>query len=459
VKKIILKSKCWSIINPSISSRKLFYVIICILITALLIDSSLIKIYNFTTSTADASLEYAGFILLVVIFVIAQYIALAFTKSRIEKMKSNLILSPIHKIVTILQYGLSLLLIIIIFEISLASHYDTLILITIMVVSYGLSIITLGILAQRLFSWFKSKFNRSPVVLLYAVSSTIFAISVLFSLMFIVDIMSKVPNVIEYHGHNLLYSNNPDSIAFTAYNGYVITSILSFIMTWITTAIILRHYSKRIGKIKYWVIVSLPLIYFLSQFIALFLNLFSSLLDENPIFFGILFSVIFSLSKSVGGMLFGIAFWTMAIIIKKPIALRDYLIITAIGFILLFVSDQAISLISAPYPPFGLVSVSTVGLASYLILIGLYYSAVSVSSDIDLRKFVFSSTLKELSLLGSIGAAQMEEEVEKRVIDLTERYKADIKEQTAVESSLDEDEIKRYLDEVLNEVRRKSSKT
>jgi hypothetical protein len=157
-------------------------------------------------------------------------------------------------------------------------------------------------------------------------------------------------------------------------------------------------------------------------------------------------------------MLFGIAFWTMAKMIKKPIALRDYLIITAIGFILLFVSDQAISLISAPYPPFGLVSVSTLGLASYLILIGLYYSAVSVSSDIDLRKFVLSSALKELDLLGSIGSAQMEEEIEKRVLDLTERYKAEIKDQTAVEPSLDDDEIKRYLDEVLSEVKQKSSK-
>jgi hypothetical protein len=257
------KSKIWSVINPSISSRKSFFVIVCILITALLIDSSVIKIYNFTSSTAEANLEYVGFILLVVIFVIAQYVVLAFTKSRIEKMNSNLILlGTIHKIVIIFQYGLSILLIIIIFEISIASHYDTLILLTIVMVSYGLSIITLGILAQRLFSWFKSKSNRSPVVLLYSVSSTVFAISVLFSLVFIVDIMSMVSNVIEYHGHNLLYSNNPDSIAFTAYNGYVISSIFSFIMTWISTAIILHHYSKRIGNIKYWIIVSLPLIYF-----------------------------------------------------------------------------------------------------------------------------------------------------------------------------------------------------
>ena len=79
------------------------------------------------------------------------------------------------------------------------------------------------------------------------------------------------------------------------------------------------------------------------------------------------------------------------------------LVITAIGFILLFVSDQAVTLIATPYPPFGLVSVSAVGLSSYLILVGLYYSAISLSNDVNLRRTIRESVLRESKFLDSIG--------------------------------------------------------
>ena len=150
------------------------------------------------------------------------------------------------------------------------------------------------------------------------------------------------------------YFNNPGSFEYFLYNGYVISSILSFIVTWIATAIILNYYSKRIGKIKYWIIVSLPLIYFLSQFNPLFLNWFNPILGQNLFLYMVFFSIIFSISKALGGILCGITFFIMARKTNKNIILRHLLIIVAIGFMLLFVSEQAVSLISFPFPPFDL---------------------------------------------------------------------------------------------------------
>ena len=149
---------------------------------------------------------------------------------------------------------------------------------------------------------------------------------------------------------------------------------------WVATAMFLHHYSKKLGKIRYWIIVSLHLVYFLSQFVTLFLKLFDPLTQENPIF-GVLLSIIFPISKAVGGILFGIGFWVTSRTINKSNIVRQYLVITAIGFVLLFVSDQAVTLITTPYPPFGIASVSAVGLSSYLILVGLHYSVVSMSDD------------------------------------------------------------------------------
>jgi hypothetical protein len=134
---------------------------------------------------------------------------------------------------------------------------------------------------------------------------------------------------------------------------------------------------------------------------------------------------------------------------------RNYMIISAYGLALVFVSNQAAVLVTAPYPPFGLPSVSFMGLASYLVLIGIYSSAISVSEDSNLRQSIRNFALKEPRLLDSIGMAQMEQEIQKRVIALTKQHQDEMAEQTGVESSLTENDVKEYLDQVIEEVKKR----
>lgn len=103
------------------------------------------------------------------------------------------------------------------------------------------------------------------------------------------------------------------------------------------------------------------------------MNTFSALTAQDPFVFGIVVSIIYSVGKSIVGIVFALAFWFMARKTNKNYIIKDFLILTATGFILLYVSEQAVVLTSAPYPPFGITSVATVDLASYLILIGLHY--------------------------------------------------------------------------------------
>jgi hypothetical protein len=49
---------------------------------------------------------------------------------------------------------------------------------------------------------------------------------------------------------------------------------------------------------------------------------------------------------------------------------------------LLFTSNQPLGLTFLSYPPFGLATISFFGLASYLSLIGVYSSAISVANDV-----------------------------------------------------------------------------
>jgi hypothetical protein len=217
---------------------------------------------------------------------------------------------------------------------------------------------------------------------------------------------------------------------------------------------LLRHYSRRLGKIKFWILVSIPLVYFLSQFLTLSLNLFGPLLSSQSIFYGVLLTLVFTLSKSAGGILFGIAFWTAIRNIHESSVVRNYMIISAYGLVLLFTSNQANVLVTAPYPPFGLAAASFIGLASYMILLGIYSSAISVSHDIKLRQSIRKLAVKESKLLDSIGSAHMEQEIERRVISMTKENEDILANETGVEPSLSDREVKEYLREVLKEVKK-----
>lgn len=134
------------------------------------------------------------------------------------------------------------------------------------------------------------------------------------------------------------------------------------------------------------------------------------------------------------------------------------MMISAYGMILLFSSNQASGLVLAPYPPFGLATVSFFGLASYLIFLGIYSSAISVPEDPSLRQTI-RSIAPESRLLDSIGTAQMEQEIQARVIAFTKRNQDKMVEETGIESSLTEEDVKEYLEEVILEVKERRNST
>ena len=96
------------------------------------------------------------------------------------------------------------------------------------------------------------------------------------------------------------------------------------------------------------------------------------------------------------------------------------------------------------------------GLSAYMVLVGIYSSAVSVSQDIQLRKLIRNYTSTEARLLDSIGYAQMERELEKKVLFLTKETQKNMKDEYRIESSMTEDDVKQYLGEVIKEIKRDS---
>jgi hypothetical protein len=435
-----------SILFPSIGFSKLVLIFLGILIIVLLFDQSILRIYSYAASPYESNLRLAVFMVIASVSIIGQYVLTALLRYKTKETKQTFIKIP-HVLVALTQYLLIALLTIIVLDILLFSRYSNVILQIVVTTSYALSIVAFSFLAFYLIKWYSSR--RSYIVLLYAISSSIFVSSFIFLIIFFVYVTSNFPAQIQLHHHNLPYFNNPGSPTFVAYNGYTYLTIASFIVTWIATVTVLHGYSKKLGRTKYWLVVSLPLVYFLSQFITFFGGFLTSWIGPDPVFYGVTLPVIFTVSQSVGGMFFGLAFWMMARALKKAGFLQDYLRITGIGFMLLFVTDEAIVLIFVPYPPFGIASVMFVGLASYYILVGLYYSAISIANDIHVRKHIYSSALNELSMLGSIGTARSEEQISRVVSQILAKHEDLIKKEIDTPSIED---VKDYTAGVIEEL-------
>ena len=149
-----------------------------------------------------------------------------------------------------------------ILQILLTSHYNIRLLLISIWISYPFAIFMLIYMARRFFYWFKS--NKNTVVLFYGLSTMFIAADAGISLVLTTSLLIGQPIDV----HQIVGSESPavpDNIMPLEY-AFIVVSIASFILTWIATVLMLRHHASKLGMIKYWFIVSIPLVYFLTQF-------------------------------------------------------------------------------------------------------------------------------------------------------------------------------------------------
>jgi hypothetical protein len=144
------------------------------------------------------------------------------------------------------------------------------------------------------------------------------------------------------------------------------------------------------------------------------------------------------------------ALWTISRSLERGSTIKKYVNLAAYGLVTLFISNQAIILVFTPYPPFGLASVMFLGLASYLLFIGLYSSSIIVARNAALRNSVRT---RAAELLDAIGSTQMESEI----VSTVERLSSKVDDRAAngidLESSLSEEEIREYTKWVIEQIK------
>lgn len=133
--------------------------------------------------------------------------------------------------------------------------------------------------------------------------------------------------------------------------------------------------------------------------------------------------------------------------IKKSVIMS----LSAIGIMLLSISNQDVGLYLLPYPPSGLPTITFVGISSYLLFVGIYYTSISVSINTELRKTIENSVEQQFKFVAKIGRSQLEKEIESRVKGITKRSAKILEENSGVEAPIENEDIEKYIRLVVKE--------
>jgi hypothetical protein len=151
-------------------------------------------------------------------------------------------------------------------------------------------------------------------------------------------------------------------------------------------------------------------------------------------------------------VLIAATFGSVAKALRYTPIIRDYLMITAYGFVLFFIATST-TIVGAGYPPFGLINVLLVGPFSFLLLNGLYRSAVCVAEDTKLRQSIKVLAKTESKLLDASASAEVQREIKNKVLAIVKASAKLLEEESGIESSLTDAEIQDHLELVTFELK------
>src|SRR5919202_2563020 len=207
----------------------------------------------------------------------------------------------VYYAVTATQYLIIALLLVTLLEIQILSQYHTMLLLLQIILSVFLSAGIAALLAFRLLLWIKNK--RDYLIVAYTAAAILISVNSIFIALFMPLEMEGKPMIIQ----PFVFWSNYLLINYDLHQIQSNVLFASFIALWIASALLLRRQRRKWGAIKFYMVISVPLVYYLGV-IQLVL---SGILVQHHILSQVdsyAFNVVNSiLTKPVGGFLFGVA--------------------------------------------------------------------------------------------------------------------------------------------------------
>ena len=311
--------------------------------------------------------------------------------------------------------------------------------------SYGVGLCCITLLAFKFFIWFR--IGREVIVLSYALTMCIFIVFLITSILYTVNEFSTniYPKMVSGSMGIQVNGSNPLPSIYDTYFYY--TYFSTYISVYLITLLSLRNHLKKIRPVIFYLLFSIPLIYFLFKSVPFFTGYIASLIMYSPTYYGTLYTLFFSGTGPLGGILFSLVLLAISRRVDN-ISVSNYLAISALGMLLFFTVNQNPPLQHSLVPPFGVISKSFIGLVCYMILVGIF-SSISLLTR---RNTLTNVVLKELSrdrLFSSVVRSEQEIQLRNIINDNIDRIETS---QISKPKDLSKEEIVELVSMVKNEI-------
>jgi hypothetical protein len=429
----------------------IFFVIFAATIFFLSLDSVIGYVSDFLVEQNTSIFGTALFVCISTVFILGSLVLFRFITNTTSNIRVNSMhLRILHIVTFVTVLVLITILLMLLTEILLFSEYNLILLVATSVISPTVAAGVNVVSSYLLISWYR--FNRSSyVVLIFALAFSINVYAFTYTMIRDVSGLMEKDQIVTPQSE-VVYSSDtyePGSIEILLFNIYKYAATASFLLLLVGSAIMLSHYSNKVGRAKFWTLVLLPSLYYVTILLDT-LGIYTPE-SETDLFNYYVYS---SLNGIVEGALIGFLFWSISRTMRPSKSVSNYLVICSYGLVLLSVATVGQVLVGA-YPPFGFATYAMLTLSSYMIIVGLYSAASSISQDVRLRQYIKDLTRKDSSFLAAIGHAQLEKQVQSKASDLEQVVKEqrmELEKKSGVQSSIQEQDIKQYLLEVLQEV-------
>jgi hypothetical protein len=426
-----------------------------VIIAITLIDTSIIKTFGYTDSRITDIKDVIAYAVLICVSVVCSIILLAHTNRLFNSKNKNVNLILIHRLVSVVQFAISGTLIALIVQMAIFSYYNRDLLI---IAVYLIFVLSIGIsipLVFKFIQWFKR--NHNYILLLYVLAFMLLITKSIIAAVYVSQELYNHSILVhpgETHRMTLSLSNLKANLSNILKDGYYYASILAYILIWVTTAILLKHYSKRLGKIRYWILISIPIVFYLIQDKLFQSGIFNYIFLISPNLFGLFYSLSFTAVQLIAGLFACLVFVLGAREIKKE-RISNSLFVSAVGILILINSFEISGAYIGAYPPYGLTSVSLIGMASYLVFVGTFSSAIYVGNDIQVRKEIYKMVESNPQLLRNIGLSEGQIEIERRVKRM---QKLNDQDDQSLGEEYESGEVQELIQDILRELKKEKKK-
>jgi hypothetical protein len=400
----------------------------------------------------------------ITVFFAGLYVLRDFMVAFRKDLEAPSFFNRLYKATPIFLYALLVIFGAIIVEMVLFSQYSTFLLILIVLIS-AVAILFFGFRTYKFLSWFKLSVNKrhNIMILAFAVSAMLLCISVTVSTVFDTKelVFSRPPSIDpDFHSSNSMASRHLSKIELVIHlYGFLVPQVTAIaIAETVAVAYFLRYFKDRIGTATFWTIIILPPALFLTGiFVPQLLTTANQFVYMDPRF--LIFRVLGTSGWVLADFVIAFAYILVAKTLGRQITssrnrIINYLIIAAFSTILISPTTNN-WITNNSFPPFGAIQRAFLVLASFLFSMGIYSVALSVAQDEELR-LLARKYAKEYALLDTLGNAQENAEIMRKVLKLIHKHLDAMQKETAVESPmLDDNEVRKYLEYVIRETRGK----